>query len=106
MSSELCKSCIHHEICISDKNLFGDVFTAGHPMFFDNEKLYEEFKKWEAEGFPCKHYVSINNTVDVVRCEECKYAETVNCPMYRAHFGYTDKDYCSCGVRKEQEKDG
>ena len=37
----------------------------------------------------------------VIRCEDCKKAETVNCPMWRAHFGYTDMDYCSCGVPKE-----
>lgn len=41
----------------------------------------------------------------IVRCKNCKNAETVNCPMYRAHFGYTDDDYCSCGELKEQ-KDG
>ena len=51
MSGELCKSCVHTRICIRDKNLVGDVFVAVNPMFFDNEKLYEEFKKREAAGF-------------------------------------------------------
>lgn len=42
-------------------------------------------------------------TVHLIRCKDCKRVETNNCPMYRAHFGYTDEDYCSCGERKEPE---
>lgn len=45
------------------------------------------------------------DVVEVVRCKFCKLAETVNCPMYKAHFGYTDEDYCSCGERKGGESD-
>lgn len=33
----------------------------------------------------------------LVRCRDCKYVETNRCPMYRAHFGYTDDDFCSIG---------
>lgn len=44
-------------------------------------------------------------TAPLVRCKDCKKVETNNCPMYRAHFGYTDYDYCSCGEPKEQNHD-
>ena len=44
------------------------------------------------------------DVVEVVRCKDCKKVETVNCPMYRAHFGYTDMDYCSCGEREDGEE--
>lgn len=35
-------------------------------------------------------------TKDLIRCKDCKRVETNACPMYRAHFWYTDEDYCSC----------
>lgn len=57
-SSELCKSCIHTDVCELDKNQCGDVFVIGHPSFFDNEELYKRFKEREKAGFPCKHYMS------------------------------------------------
>ena len=58
MKSEMCKTCIHTSVCVKDKNLFGDVFILGNPMFFDNKKLYEEFNKKEADGFPCEDYLT------------------------------------------------
>ena len=58
MSSELCKSCIHHKLCMHDKNLIGDVFVPGNPMFFDNKELFKEYKEWEAKGFPCEDYMA------------------------------------------------
>ena len=48
MPSKLCESCVHTKVCMLDKNLVGDVFVMGNPDFFDNEKLYEEYKKREA----------------------------------------------------------
>lgn len=42
-------------------------------------------------------------SIDLVRCGECKKADTRKCPFYSAGWGYTDKDYCSCGERKESE---
>lgn len=44
------------------------------------------------------------DVVPVVRCKDCKYDETNNCPMYKAHFGYTDVDFCSCGEPKDGEE--
>ena len=58
MGSELCKACIHTKVCMKDKNLVGDVPVMGHPMFFDNDKLYEEYKEREKQGFPCEDYMS------------------------------------------------
>ena len=59
LRSELCKTCAHTKVCFKDKNLFGDVFIAGNPMFFDNEKLFEKFKEREAAGFPCDDYMPV-----------------------------------------------
>lgn len=56
--SELCRSCIHHNVCCRDKNLVGDIFVPGNPMFFDNRELYEKYKKWRDAGFPCNDYVA------------------------------------------------
>ena len=57
MKSDLCKSCIHTNVCARDKNIVGDVFVLGNPMLFDNRTLFEEFKKSEAAGFPCDEYL-------------------------------------------------
>ena len=57
MRSELCKTCVHTKVCMKDKNLLGDRFVPGNPVIFDNEKLFNEFKKWEAKGFPCEDYL-------------------------------------------------
>ena len=55
--AELCKKCIHTEVCMKDKNLFGDRFIMGHPSFFDNRKLYEKYLEWEKAGFPCEDFI-------------------------------------------------
>ena len=57
MGSELCKTCAHTKVCMYDKNIVGDVFVAGNPMFFDNSELYRKFKEREAAGFPCADYL-------------------------------------------------
>ena len=61
MKSELCKTCIHTNVCMKDKNLVVDVFVAGNPNLFDNEKLFEEYKKREASGFPCDDYRRVSD---------------------------------------------
>lgn len=53
MSSEMCKRCIHHTVCMRDKNIISDVFVAGHPDYFDNKKLFERFIERKKAGFPC-----------------------------------------------------
>ena len=40
--------------------------------------------------------------LEMVHCGECRFAESNNCPMYRAHFRHTDNDFCSIGKPKEQ----
>ena len=55
--ADLCRTCIHTDVCVKDKNLFGDVFVMGNPAYFDNQKLYEEYLKRKEEGFPCEDYI-------------------------------------------------
>lgn len=58
LRSELCKSCIHTNVCFKDKNLFGDdIFIMGNPMIFDNDKLYKEYLDKKEKGFPCDDYL-------------------------------------------------
>lgn len=64
MKAELCKTCIHTNVCLRDKNIIGDVFVAGHLTFFDNQKLYEEYERRKAAGFPCKDYLSNEDLID------------------------------------------
>ncbi len=82
MGSELCKTCIHTKVCMKDKNLIGDVFVMGHPMFFDNDKLYEKYKERERQGFPCKDYMPsaepkkgkwIDARFPFSKCSNCEY---------------------------------
>ena len=58
MRSELCKKCIHTNVCMKDKNLVGGIFVPGNPLFFDNKKLWEEYEKREAAGFPCEDFLA------------------------------------------------
>lgn len=58
MKAELCKTCIHTNVCCRDKNTVGDRFVMGHPMFFDNDELFKKYKEWEANGFPCDEYLA------------------------------------------------
>lgn len=58
MKAELCKTCIHTNVCCRDKNTVGDRFVMGHPMFFDNDELFKKYKEWEAKGFPCDEYLA------------------------------------------------
>lgn len=57
MKSEMCKTCIHTNVCVKDKNTIGDVFVMGNPLVFDNKELFKKFKEWEAAGFPCDDYM-------------------------------------------------
>ena len=63
--AELCKTCIHTKVCGKGKNLVGDRFIFGNPVIFDNQKLWEDFKKHEAAGFPCNNYLSIERIKNV-----------------------------------------
>ena len=64
LKSKMCKSCIHTKVCMKDKNLCGDTFVMGNPCFFDNEELYQNYKEWDAAGFPCDDYISENAIQD------------------------------------------
>ena len=62
MKSELCKSCIHTEVCGLDKNTVGDFYVAPNPWYFSEEyrkEAWEKYKEREAAGFPCEHYIKM-----------------------------------------------
>ena len=63
MKAELCKTCIHTNVCMRDKNIFGDIFIPGNPMFVDNKELFKKFEEWKADGFPCDEYLSAQKWV-------------------------------------------
>ena len=120
MGSELCKTCIHTKICMKDKNLVGDVPVMGHPMFFDNDKLWAEYKERKKQGFPCEDYMSTaepkrgkweeKSTFDIdengdqiikewqsARCSVCGRYHTT---PYMYYFNVYN--YCpNCGARME-----
>ena len=125
MSSELCKTCVHAKVCYMDKNVLGDVFVLANPLFFDNQKRYEKFKEWEANGFPCENYMrsenepddfwkneyikehdarieEYKNSVPVVRCESCEYyiKHDKRCAVW--NHGVFKDDYCSRGQTKKE----
>lgn len=68
MKSEMCKKCIHTNVCFKDKNVCGDVFVPGNPMIFDNNELYRKYEERKKQGFPCNDYFPV-----VVRCKDCKH---------------------------------
>lgn len=108
--SELCKTCAHTKLCYHDKNICGDVFVAGNPMVFDNNKLWEKYKEREAKGFPCDDYLP-----EIVRCKDCRHLEILNGENYYARckqhgrlfdsFGNVDTRtwFCADGERREDD---
>ena len=60
LRAELCKKCIHTKVCMKDKNVFGDSFVGGNPMYTDNAELFKKYELWKAAGFPCIDYVPYN----------------------------------------------
>ena len=77
--AELCMSCAHKKVCMKDKNLVGDVFVPGNPMFFDNKELFKKYEERKKAGFPCDDYLSAD-VVPVVRCKDCVYYDTGGFP--------------------------
>lgn len=63
LRAELCKTCIHTKVCVKDKNIFGDNFVGGNPMFTDNAELYKKYEIRKAAGFPCDDYVPYNQWI-------------------------------------------
>ena len=82
-----CNSCYHKKICIDSAN----------------------YKTAES----CRHYISIYDIAEVVRCKDCKYRKTEYCAMQyecdecgsRYSWG-SDIDFCSWGRRKDGDKNG
>lgn len=80
--------------------LLEQVINAEEFFDTDNAKAQSDLALWFEERIS---ELPKADVVEIVRCKGCKVAESVNCPMWRAHFGYTDTDFCSMGVPKEQE---
>ena len=109
MKAELCKTCIHTDVCTRDKNIVGDVFVMGHPMFFDNKELHKKFKEWEAKGFPCDMYLAdpvkhghwIKEEIPMPLSDGSK--KCVRCSECGTHWEHGFK-YCpNCGSKMEIE---
>ena len=64
MKSEMCKKCIHTNVCFKDKNVCGDVFVAGNPMIFDNNELYRKYEERKAQGFHAKNLIAMDVRTD------------------------------------------
>ena len=117
--SKLCKSCIKSDVCMNDKNLFGDTYVAPNPWYYDQEyleKSWENYKQRKAQGFPCSHYIPIihivsNRTegahghwVDNAQhepvcsvCNKIFWAESLEVDPYN------DWNYCpNCGARMDE----
>lgn len=86
LKAELCKTCIHTNVCMRDKNILGDNFVPGNPMFVDNKERFKKFEEWEADGFPCDEYLSSESGCDTCLRQACPHRDgtiRVNCPLWK-----------------------
>lgn len=80
-----CNNCYHKKICIDGAN----------------HKTAES----------CKHYVSEDDVVEVVRCKDCEYRKTEDCAMQyececgAQYFWESDNAFCSRGRRMDGDPD-
>ena len=106
MSSELCKSCIHQQVCMLDKNMIGDVYIAPNPWFFDEEykkNSWEHYLEWEKQGFPCEEYFT--KDAEPVRHGHWQRLNflMVGCSECRNLFA-EEYAYCPhCGAKMDEE---
>ena len=92
--AELCKTCIKTDVCMNDKNLFGDVYVAPNPWFFDEEyrkKTWENYKKREAEGFPCEHYVLDRAKTGISYSDRTDYKGDISYTNHTTPYGKMDE---------------
>lgn len=85
-----CKDCLHYEPCFE----YGNILDPAHG------------------GVKCDSFKSSADVVEVVRCCDCKYCETVIhsiidepkwfCTRMVRAFDVDPTSYCSYGERKEQ----
>jgi len=109
--SKMCKTCIHTNVCRRDKNIVGDIFVPGNPLFFDNDELFKKYKEREAAGFPCNEYMSTADIEPIIHCKYCQYYEFTDNRVpeeqcwwcYRWHEERKETDYCSEGKRREEQ---
>ena len=88
--AELCMSCAHKKVCMKDKNLVGDVFIPGNPMFFDNKDLFKKYEERKKAGFPCDDYLSAD-VVPASDFRDCRNELCLKCGQYKTkHLGSCD----------------
>lgn len=60
--------------------------------------MYECLKSYYGDAWrDAQEAIDNAPTIEIVRCKECKNAETLNCPAYSAGWFYAGNDYCSNG---------
>ena len=99
-----CKTCIHTEVCLNDKNIFGDnVYVAPHPLFFDDEykkKSWENYLKRKEQGFPCDKFLEIIQCKDCCHCIYNEFLDTYCCWKFSWSIPTEKNGFCSWGERK------
>lgn len=54
----------------------------------------------------CNYYSFAGNTVEVVRCRDCKHYNEGFCTGYHANHDIMPDDFCSYGERKDGDGNG
>lgn len=93
MKSERCKACIHTKVCMKDLNVVGEFFMPGHPMLFDNEKLFKKYEERKKAGFPCKDFIAV---ADVRENVKGKWIKTVVTTPKGIDFSIPACSECGC----------
>ena len=68
---------------------------------YRNDKLHDKSEEFLNGVIYMAQRIEEAPSIDLVHCGECKRVNTKKCPFYSAGWGYTDKDFCSCGERSE-----
>lgn len=100
-----CKTCIHTDVCIRDKNLFGDIYVAPNPWFFDEEyrkKSWENYLKREEQGFPCDKFLEIIRCKDCCHCIYNEFLDTYYCWKFSWSIPTEKNGFCSYGEREDE----
>ena len=71
------------------------------PIMAELEKEVKLADDWKT-AHEIANVVKYAQSIDIVHCRECKYADSIKCPMYRMGLGYTDDDFCSYGERRRR----
>ena len=81
-----CRDCIHWFSCDS----------SGGEIYADEQTIRDD----------CPNFMRASNTVEVVRCKDCKHIETTEYGGYccKLCIGVAYNHYCSYGERREENE--